>query len=75
MKKIICGKEYDTEKATLIKKETHGYFGDPEGYEETLYQSEDGYYFLYTNGGDCSKYKSEGIKRVSAKAAKEILGK
>ena len=75
MKKIICGKEYDTEKATLIKKETHGYFGDPEGYEETLYQSEDGYYFLYTNGGEGSKYKYEGIKRVSAKAAKEILGK
>ena len=39
MKKIICKREYDTETATLIKKHTVGEFGDPAGYEETLYQT------------------------------------
>ena len=37
MKKIICKKEYDTETATLIKKTTHGYFGDPAGYEALFF--------------------------------------
>ena len=36
MKKIICKKEYDTETATLVKKYTYGYFGDPAGYEESM---------------------------------------
>lgn len=39
MKKIICKREYDTETATLVKKHTVGEFGDPAGYEETLYQT------------------------------------
>ena len=47
VKKIICKKEYDTETATLIKKCTNGYFGDPAGYEESLYQTPGGLYFLY----------------------------
>ena len=74
MRKIICGKEYDTEKSTVIQKNTFGFFGDPKGYEETLYVTADGYYFLYTNGGEEAKYTSEKIKRVSKKAAKAFLG-
>ena len=54
MKKIIRAKEYDTDKATIIKKTVFSYFGDPAGYEETLYQTEDGFFFLYTNGGEAS---------------------
>lgn len=69
MKKIICKKEYDTERSTLIKKNTYGSFGDSEGYEESLYVTEDGSYFLYTNGGADSKYKAEDIKRLSKKNA------
>ena len=46
MKKIICKREYDTETATLVKKHTVGEFGDPAGYEETLYQTPGGLYFL-----------------------------
>ena len=42
MKKIIRKREYDTETATLVKKNTVGSFGDPAGYEETLYQTPDG---------------------------------
>jgi len=66
MQKVICKKVYDTEKSTLIKKVTFGYFGDPNGYEESLYQTESGHYFLYTNGGEDSKYTSENITRMSA---------
>ena len=69
MKKIICGTEYDTAASTIVKKVTNGYFGDPCGYEETLYVTADGYYFLYTNGGADSAYPTEGIKRMSKAAA------
>lgn len=69
MKKIIAGKEYDTTVATVVKKKTSGAFGDPHGYEETLYVMPDGSYFLYTNGGAKSPYKKENIKRLSKAAA------
>ena len=69
MKKIICGTEYDTTLSTVVKKVTNGYFGDPCGYEETLYVTDAGKYFLYTNGGEESKYPTENIKRMSKKNA------
>ena len=65
MKKIICKKEYDTETATLIKKYVCGFFGDPTGYEETLYQTPGGLYFLYVCGGEASPYPSEDIVRLA----------
>ena len=65
MKKIICKREYDTETATLIKKYTYGYYGDPAGYEEILFQTPDGLYFLYVNGGEASAYPSEDILRLA----------
>ena len=73
MKKIICKKEYDTDAAVIVKKNTYGEFGDAEGYEETLYKTEGGSYFLYVNGGAESKYPKEDIKRLSAKAAEQWL--
>ena len=69
MKKIICKKEYDTDTSVIVKKNTYGEFGDAEGYEETLYKTEGGNYFLYVNGGADSKYPTEDIKRMSAKVA------
>lgn len=71
MKKIICKVEYDTETATLVKKNTFGEFGDATGYEESLYVTEGGKYFLYVNGGAESKYPEENIKRLSADKAEE----
>ena len=65
MKKIICKYEYDTEKAVIIKKSTAGAFGDADGYEETLYQTADGQYFIYVNGGTDSAYPKEDIKRIA----------
>lgn len=75
MKKIICKVEYDTEASTIVKKNTFGNFGDADGYEETLYQTADGKYFLYVNGGAESIYPEENIKRMSAAKAQEWLAK
>lgn len=65
MKKIICKKEYDTETATMIKKCTYGFFGDPAGYEEILFQTPGGLYFLYVRGGEASPYPNEDILRLA----------
>ena len=73
MKKIICKKEYDTETATLIKKVTVGYFGDPAGYEETLYQTPEGLYFVYVNGGEVSPYTTEEITRLAKTKVNEWI--
>ena len=74
MRKIICKREYDTDRSTLIKKMTCGEFGDAEGFEESVYLTEEGSYFLYTNGGERSKHPTEGIKRLSRKSAEALLG-
>ena len=71
MKKVICKVEYDTETATLIEKRAFGCFGDPAGYEERLYQTPNGKFFLYVNGGEESIYTKEDIKRMSAEKAAE----
>ena len=73
MKKIICGTEYDTTTSTVVKKVTNGYYGDPCGYEEVLFVTAEGKYFLYTNGGAESKYPTEDIKRMSKKVADEWI--
>ena len=64
MKKIICKKVYDTEASTLVKKVTFGEFGSADGWEESLYQTESGHFFLYTNGGKTSKHTKEDISRI-----------
>ena len=71
MKKIICKKEYDTETASLIKKRTVGNFGDPAGFEESLYQTPGGLYFLYVNGGEVSPYPAEDILRMGKAKAQD----
>lgn len=73
MKKTISKREYDTEVAVLVKKYTEGNFGDDTGFEETLYQMPNGWYFLYVNGGDASPYPTENIKSVSKAKAEAWL--
>ena len=75
MKKVICKVEYDTDAAEIVKKNTFGNFGDADGYEETLYKTADGKYFLYVNGGAESIYPEENIKRMSAAKAEEWLAR
>ena len=71
MKKVICKVEYDTEASSIVEKRTFGEFGDPAGYEETLYVTADGKFFLYVHGGAESIYPEENIKRMSAAKANE----
>ena len=66
MKKIICKKVYDTETSKLVKKVTYGEYGCPKGYEEILFETDSGHFFLYTNGGAESRYTEENITRMSA---------
>lgn len=73
MKKTICKKIYDTETAELVKKVTSGEFGDVNGYEESLYVTAEGFYFLYLNGGEESIHPTEDIKRMSKEKANEWL--
>ena len=65
MKKIICKKEYDTETSVIVKKYTYSHYGDPAGYEEILYQTPTGLYFLYVLGGERSPYPQEDILRLA----------
>ena len=73
MKKIICKKEYNTENATIIKKCVFSYYGDPAGYEEILFQTPEGLYFAYGNGGVNSPYPTEDLQRVAKTKVKEWL--
>lgn len=65
MKKIIRKREYDTETATVVKKITTGYYGDPTGYEQILFQTPEGLYFEYCRGGEQSPYPEETIECVA----------
>jgi hypothetical protein len=73
MKKTICKVEYDTEASTLVKKVTFGQFGDANGYEESLYVTAKGSYFLYVNGGSESVHPVEDIKRMGKAKAEAWL--
>ena len=65
MKKLINKREYDTETATQVAKATYGNFGDPAGYEEILFQTPEGLYFLFVRGGETSPYPAEDILRLA----------
>lgn len=66
-------KVYDTETAKVVKKVTVGFYGDPAGYETTLYETPEGDFFLYTNGGEASPYAKEDIKTLTKANAKKWL--
>ena len=51
--------------ASLVMKYTYGFFGVPAGYEETLYQTPGGLYFLHVMGGETSPYPTEDILRLA----------
>ena len=65
MQKIISKKVYDTDASICVRKFTYKNYGDPSGYEEALYQTSEGLYFIYTNGGPDSPYPAENIIRLA----------
>lgn len=73
MKKVICKKEYDTDIATLIQAYSFGTLGDPAGYEEDLYQTPEGLYFLHVGGGESSPYPKEDILRLAKTKVKDWM--
>ena len=73
MKKVICKVEYDTEASSIVEKRTFGEFGDPAGYEEILFQTPEGLYFLYTRGGEASPYPTEDITRIAKTKVNEWI--
>lgn len=72
MKKTINKKVYNTDTATVVKTNTVSYFGDPAGYEETLYKTRKGDFFVYGVGGAESKYPEETIVAVTADEAEKF---
>ncbi len=62
MRKVTKSAVYDTETATFVSKVSVGNYGDPTGYEECLFVTPEGKYFLYVNGGAESKHPTEEIK-------------
>jgi hypothetical protein len=81
MKKIINGKRYDTDTATLIGSARYSYPGDFEYWTEELYRKKTGEFFLYGEGGAMSRYSrstgqnewsgGEEIRPLSLKEAQE----
>lgn len=56
---------YDTETAEVVFKYTNGAFGDPAGYEEILFCTPTGNYFVYAVGGETSIYPEEKLTRLT----------
>jgi len=74
--KMFEGKRhvYDTEKAEALGNRSYGSYGDPFGYEETLYKTKGGLYFFWGIGGEESPYKNGAdIRPVSEEEAKAWL--
>ncbi|MFW8596971.1 hypothetical protein ACOJBZ_02560 [Enterococcus innesii] len=85
MKKIIEGKSYNTETATLIAEFRIGNRSDAKGIEEEVYQTKKGQYFMYFGGGALTEYReevsprnysdNEDIKLITEKEAKKFAMK
>lgn len=61
---------FDTDTARAINHRSSGDFGDPAGFEETLYRTRSGMFFVFGIGGDASPWPAGGdIRPVSEKEA------
>ena len=56
MRRIIDGRMYNTETAVEICGISHSHYTDFHHYEETLYKTPKGAFFLVGEGGPLSKY-------------------
>lgn len=85
MKKIINGKVYNTETAKHLATFEYGRGRDFDRVNEELYQTKNGTFFLYYEGGPNSSYSeevgqnewsgSEGLRIVDEDEAKEFIEK
>lgn len=56
MNKVINGKRYNTETAKEMGKTGEYYHNDINSWEETLYRTKSGQYFIYGEGGANTRY-------------------
>lgn len=75
MKLKIGRKVYDTEKSTLVGKNAQGNFGEPTGFEETMYKKGDNDFFLAVSGGLESQYPEEDLIPLETEDAKEWIAR
>ena len=74
--KMFEGKKhvYDTGKAEELGHRAFSYYGDPAGYEEKLFKTKGGLYFLWGLGGADSPYNAgEDIVPITERKAKTWL--
>jgi hypothetical protein len=65
---------FDTTKAEDLGSRAYSYYGDPAGYEETLYKTKGGLYFLCGIGGTERPYADgEDIHPLTANEAEAWL--
>ena len=69
MRKKIDGKMCDTETAKQLGFKFTGEFGQEHGYEERLYLTKTGQYFIYGAGGPASPYPKPEIKALTKEHA------
>ena len=72
MKVKIKNKTYNTDTAKILKHTTYGNFGESFGYEENLFQTKKGDYFIHGLGGPDSKYPEETIIPITDADAKKF---
>ena len=71
MKKMIGKALYDTDAAKCLGYKYSGEYGRPEGYEEQLYVTDTGQYFICGIGGMDSPYIEPAIRKLTPKQADE----
>ncbi|MCL2605634.1 MAG: hypothetical protein FWD90_14295 [Defluviitaleaceae bacterium] len=71
MKMVIKEKEYSTYNAICLGYRHIGEYGHVDGYEEQLYLSDDGQYFIYGVGGPDSPYTEPEIILITEEKAKK----
>jgi len=72
MRRVIDGKVYDTDKASLIAEDSFGYVNDFKHWEERLYKTKKGNYFLHGEGGPLSHY-SKPLGNNSTGGSEKII--
>ena len=75
MKKVINGKRYDTDTATLMGSDSFSNSRDFRHWIEELYRKNNGEYFLYGKGGAMTKYAKAvaANRRIGARVGGETL--
>ena len=71
MKSKIGYKTYDTDNAACIGSKYIGEYGQPDGFEEKLFVTEAGRYFIYGSGGVDSPYGEPSILLLSKTQAND----